>query len=103
MSTYKAPLTDIRFALFDVLDSERTFSRLGFEDVNRELVDAVLEESARFAETVLAPLNRVGDTDGATYDKQTGKVATTPGFKRACARLCIKNTYTAMDAFLDGQ
>ena len=86
MNTYKAPLADIRFALFDVLDSERTFSRLGFEDVNRELVDAVLEESARFAETVLAPLNRIGDTDGATYDKQTGKVATTPGFKEAYAQ-----------------
>jgi alkylation response protein AidB-like acyl-CoA dehydrogenase len=69
-----------------VLDSERTFSRLGFEDVNRELVDAVLEESARFAETVLAPLNRAGDIDGATYDKQTGKVATTPGFKEAYAQ-----------------
>ena len=86
MNAYKAPLADIRFALFDVLDSERTFSRLGYEDVNRELVDAVLEESARFAETVLAPLNRVGDTDGATYDKQTGKVATTPGFKEAYAQ-----------------
>ncbi len=86
MNAYKAPLADIRFALFDVLDSERTFSRLGFEDVNRELVDAVLEESARFAETVLAPLNRIGDTDGATYDKQTGKVATTPGFKEAYAQ-----------------
>ena len=43
MSTYKAPLADIRFALFDVLDSERTFSNLGFADANRELIDAVLE------------------------------------------------------------
>ena len=30
MSSYKPPLDDIRFALFDVLDSEATFARLGF-------------------------------------------------------------------------
>jgi alkylation response protein AidB-like acyl-CoA dehydrogenase len=86
MNTYKAPLADIRFALFDVLDSERIFSRLGFEDANRELIDAVLEESARFSETVLAPLNMIGDSQGATYDKTTGKVTTTPGFKEAYAQ-----------------
>ena len=45
MSSYKAPLDDIRFALFDVLDSEATFARLGFADANRELVDAVLDEA----------------------------------------------------------
>lgn len=86
MNAYKAPLADIRFALFDVLDCERIFSRLGFEDINRELMDAVLEESARFAETVIAPLNAIGDSHGATYDKATGKVATPPGFKEAYAQ-----------------
>ena len=55
MSSYKAPLDDLRFALFDVLDSEANFARLGYADANRELVDAVLDEAARFTETVLAP------------------------------------------------
>ena len=41
MSTYKAPLDDLRFALYDVLDAEAQFARLGFADANRELVDAV--------------------------------------------------------------
>ncbi len=86
MNTYKAPLADIRFALFDVLDGESAFARLGFEDANRELIDAVLDESARFAETVVAPLNRVGDTHGAVYDKATGRVTTPPGFKEAYAQ-----------------
>ena len=86
MNTYKAPLTDLRFALFDVLDAESTFARLGFSDANRELVDAVLEESARFSETVIAPLNRTGDQVGAVYDKATGKVTTPPGFKEAYAQ-----------------
>ena len=46
MSTYHAPLTDIRFALHDVLQVESLFSTLGFDDANRETVDAVLDECA---------------------------------------------------------
>ena len=38
MSTYHAPLTDIRFALHDVLQVESLFSTLGFDDA-RELLD----------------------------------------------------------------
>ena len=56
MATYKAPLDDLRFALYDVLGAEAMFQHLGFADANRELVDAVLDEAARFSETVLAPL-----------------------------------------------
>jgi len=83
MSTYKAPLDDLRFALYDVLGAEALFARLGHTDVNRELVDAVLDEAARFTETVLAPLNRVGDEIGCQYDKATGNVTPPPGFKQA--------------------
>jgi alkylation response protein AidB-like acyl-CoA dehydrogenase len=83
MSTYQPPLQDIRFALFDVLGSEAVFSTLGFADAGRDTVEAVLDESARFCSTVLAPLNAVGDRQGAQYDKATGDVATTPGFKEA--------------------
>ncbi|UNK41621.1 acyl-CoA dehydrogenase C-terminal domain-containing protein [Luteimonas sp. S4-F44] len=83
MSTYHAPLTDIRFALHDVLQVESLFAALGFEDANRETVDAVLDECARLCETVLAPLNRVGDEQGVRYDKATGAVTTPDGFKDA--------------------
>ena len=69
-SSYKAPLSDIRFALHDVLGADALFARLGFDDTSAETVDAVLDEAARFAETVLAPLNAVGDREGwiATAD-----------------------------------
>ena len=83
MATYKAPLDDLRFALYDVLGAEALFQQLGFEDANRELVDAVLDEAARFTETVLAPLNRIGDEVGCKYDKATGNVTPPPGFKDA--------------------
>ncbi|AXA84428.1 acyl-CoA dehydrogenase [Lysobacter oculi] len=82
MSQYRAPLDDIRFDLFDVLDVESVLARLGQTEVNRELVDAVLEEGARFTTQVLAPLNAIGDR-GCTFDKATGDVATPEGFAAA--------------------
>ncbi|MEG3790035.1 acyl-CoA dehydrogenase C-terminal domain-containing protein [Lysobacter sp. CCNWLW3] len=86
MSTYKAPLADMRFALFDVLGAEAAFQRLGFAEATRDVLDAVLDEGARFTETVLAPLNRVGDEIGCSYDKASGAVTTPPGFKQAYAQ-----------------
>ncbi len=86
MSTYKAPVADMRFALYDVLGADATFARLGFTEATRDIVDAVLDEAARFTETVLAPLNRVGDEVGCSFDKATGAVTTPPGFKQAYAQ-----------------
>ena len=83
MSSYKAPLTDIRFVLHDVLNVEPMFQRLGLEDASRDVVDAILEEGARFTEAVLAPLNSVGDSVGCSFDKATGAVTTPPGFREA--------------------
>lgn len=86
MSQYQAPLADMRFALHDVLGAEALFARLGFQEATRDIVDAVLEEGARFGEAVLAPLNKIGDEIGCSYDKATGEVATPPGFRDAYAR-----------------
>ena len=86
MSHYKAPLADMRFALFDVIGAEAAFQRMGFADATRDVLDAVLEEGARFNETVLAPLNAVGDREGCRLDAATGEVTTPPGFKQAYAQ-----------------
>jgi alkylation response protein AidB-like acyl-CoA dehydrogenase len=86
MSTYKAPLADMRFVLFDVLGAQDLFARLGFTDATPDIVDAVLEEAARFNETVLAPLNRVGDEAGCSFDPATGDVTTPAGFRQAYAQ-----------------
>lgn len=83
MSNYTAPVTDLRFALHDVLKADATFAALGFADATPDIVDAVLEEAARFTSTVLAPLNAVGDEAGCKLDKETGAVTTAPGFKDA--------------------
>lgn len=81
---YTAPLADIRFALFDLLDVEKLFARLpGCDALNRETIDAVLDEAARFAQQVLAPLNQSGDQQGCALDKANASVKTPGGFKRA--------------------
>ncbi|MFA5899696.1 MAG: acyl-CoA dehydrogenase N-terminal domain-containing protein, partial [Hyphomicrobium sp.] len=86
MNSYSAPLRDIRFVLFDVLGAEALYQRLGMAHAQRDLLDAVLDEAAKFTETVLAPLNVVGDEHGCVYDKNTGAVATPAGFKEAYAQ-----------------
>ena len=83
MSSYTAPLSDLRFALHDVLKVEPLFARLGFTDATADVVDAVLEEAGRFSASVLAPLNSVGDEIGCVLDQATGEVTTPPGFKQA--------------------
>ena len=83
MSSYKAPLNDIRFALFDVIGADAQFARLGFDEASRDVIDAILEEAARFTETVLAPLNAVGDREGCKLDQATAEVTVPTGFKPA--------------------
>jgi len=83
MSSYTAPLSDLRFALHDVLKVEALFTRLGYADATADVVDAVLEEAARFSAGVLAPLNSVGDEIGCVLDQASGEVTTPPGFKQA--------------------
>ena len=86
MTTYKAPLADIRFVMFDLLKVEAAYQRLpGGENATRDVVDAILEEAARFSEQVLAPLNASGDEEGCHLDKATAEVTTPKGFKAAYA------------------
>ncbi|KAF1722194.1 acyl-CoA dehydrogenase C-terminal domain-containing protein [Pseudoxanthomonas japonensis] len=96
-ASYKAPLTDLRFALYDVLGVEPLFQRLGYTDATRDILDAVLDEAARFTETVLAPLNSVGDEIGSQLDKATGEVTTPPGFKAAYAQF-VEGGWTGLTA-----
>jgi alkylation response protein AidB-like acyl-CoA dehydrogenase len=81
---YTAPLADIRFDLYDLLEVEKLFATLpGCEALNRELIDAVLDEAAKFSQTVLAPLNEIGDQQGCSFDKATAEVKAPEGFKQA--------------------
>ncbi|HZX69638.1 MAG TPA: acyl-CoA dehydrogenase C-terminal domain-containing protein [Rhodanobacter sp.] len=84
MTVYKAPLDDLRFALFDVLGAESTLTALqGGEGHSRDLLDAVLEEAGRLSEQLLAPTNAPADAEGCHFDKATREVTTPKGFKEA--------------------
>ena len=86
MNRYTAPVRDMKFALYDVIEADKLYARLGIEHAQRDLLDAVMDEAAKFTQTVLAPLNAVGDEVGCVYDKATGAVTTPPGFKEAYAQ-----------------
>lgn len=79
---YTAPVRDFTFILNEVLEIERHANQPGFEDVSADLVGQILEEGAKFAEEVIAPINRVGDQEGCKLSD--GGVVTGPtGWKEA--------------------
>jgi len=81
MSDYVYPYKDAAFIINDLIGFDQMCEQGGLEDINSELATAILEEAARLAGEVIAPLNEVGDKQGATLD-ETG-VQETPGFAEA--------------------
>lgn len=81
MQTYNAPLRDMRFVLHELLDAGQLAALPGFEDATPDVIDAVLEEGAKFCENRLLPLNRSGDEEGCSFEN--GVVRTPAGFKEA--------------------
>jgi acyl-CoA dehydrogenase len=81
MSEYAAPLQDMRFAL-DLAGLAEVAALPGYEDASPDVIDAVLEEAARFTGEVLSPINRVGDRTGARLDEE-GRVVMPEGFAAA--------------------
>jgi len=81
MSTYVAPLKDMRFVMNELAGLAEVAKLPGFEDATPDTVDAILDEAAKFACGVLDPLNRSGDQEGSKW--HDGKVTTPKGFRDA--------------------
>ncbi|MFK8077378.1 MAG: acyl-CoA dehydrogenase [Granulosicoccus sp.] len=79
--TYTAPVKDISFVLNNVVGLSDIAQLQGFEDASPDLVEAILDESAKFTGDVLAPLNWVGDQQGSQWNE--GEVTTPDGWKEA--------------------
>ena len=83
MTSYTAPIRDMRFAM-DALGLLPALAVLpGYTDATPDLRDALLAEAGKLAEDLLAPVNFSGDKQGAVLEN--GVVRTAEGFKEAYA------------------
>ena len=82
---YRAPAEEIRFILDHVVRFPEVAATGRFAEATPETVTAILDEAAKLADGVLAPLQRAGDTAGAVLEG--GTVRTAPGFREAYAQI----------------
>ncbi|MBT8417858.1 MAG: acyl-CoA dehydrogenase C-terminal domain-containing protein [Silicimonas sp.] len=80
MASYTPPVKDQQFILHEVLKvSESDIP--GYDEMDRDFTQAVLDEAGKIAANVLQPLNKVGDEQGCVLEN--GVVRTPEGFKDA--------------------
>ena len=82
MPIYNAPLRDMKFVMQELLDAGSLTKYEKFAEADTDTLDAILEQSGKFATEVLTPLNVVGDHEGCTRNDD-GSVTTPTGFKDA--------------------
>ncbi|MDP1609699.1 MAG: acyl-CoA dehydrogenase [Sulfuritalea sp.] len=93
MSNYAAPLKDMQFVLSELAGLDKVAALPGYEEATSDVVEAILDESAKFTGGVLDPLNYSGDQEGA---KWADKSVTMPkGFKEAY-RQFVDNGWNAL-------
>ena len=90
--SFQAPLRDMRFVLHELFDVSAHCELLG-NGLDRQLIDGVLDEAARYTAQVVAPLNRNSDEQGATL--ANGEVSTPDGFLQAY-RQYVDNGWASM-------
>ena len=76
MTVYNAPVDDMKFLLNNVLGMESIAQLPGYEEATPDMVDAIIDEAARFYGEVLAPTNQVADSQGSRL--KGDKVITAP-------------------------
>jgi len=82
--TYKAPTQDMLFNIRHIANIDAIAAMPAYVDAGFDTAQAVLEECAKFNESVVAPLNWAGDQNPSHWDNFS--VKTTPGFKEAFAQ-----------------
>lgn len=84
MTVYFAPTRDMQFVINELADLTEIAALPAFaeQEAGPELVEAVLDEAAKLATEVLAPLNKTGDVLGAQLHPEQG-VLPTEGFAEA--------------------
>ncbi len=82
MWTYNAPLRDMHFVIEEVLNAQQAWAQTpAFADLDAETSRQILEEAAKFATGVLAPINGTADLEGCRW--VDGNVTTPQGYPAA--------------------
>jgi alkylation response protein AidB-like acyl-CoA dehydrogenase len=81
MPEYRPPVNDMDFLLNEVLDVSSLTHIPGFESIDADLVSSTIEHFGDFAAQEIAPLNEVGDDEGASVNESG--VSTATGFADA--------------------
>ena len=81
---FRAPVRDINFALGEVAGLNDLLASNAFPNFDSETCSQVLTAAGEFVDGVLAPLNRIGDMEGARFEN--GRVFGAPGFTDAYRR-----------------
>jgi len=95
-------MADFQFLLNDWLNIDSHYLAINAEGMDGELVHEIISQGAKFAEDVVAPLNREGDEEGCKLID--GKVTTPKGFAEAYQEY-VANGWNAMlgNPDFDGQ
>lgn len=99
MADYRAPTEEQLFVLETVADLTALNGLPGFEDATPEMTGHILAESARLAEQGFAPLNAIGDREGARF--ADGKVTLPKGFAEVYADYAAAG-WNGLSAGLEG-
>jgi alkylation response protein AidB-like acyl-CoA dehydrogenase len=86
MSSYQAPLKDMKFVLNELAGLGEVAKLPGYEEATLDTVEAILEEASKFASGVLDPINYSGDQEGSKW--ADGEVRTPKGFRDAYKQFC---------------
>ena len=81
MLSYAPPIDDYRFLLSEVIGFDASMAELGKDDVDTDLMVAILEEAGKLCSGRLHPLNQSGDQEGSRLEN--GEVSTPSGFSTA--------------------
>lgn len=83
--SFRTPVAEILFTLRQTgLDAALASGQHG--DLSLDLVETILDEAAKVADNVIAPLNTVGDRTGLKFNQ--GAVTTPPGWVQAYKSWC---------------
>ncbi|MBU2875478.1 acyl-CoA dehydrogenase [Marinobacter salexigens] len=82
MTAFRAPTREMMFTLQHVAGFSEMAKACSYEDASEDVVAAILEEAARFAGSVIAPTNVIGDQTGVRLDSDLN-VVTPAGFRDA--------------------